>query len=375
MFIRSKLALFSIAALTLACSAPTLATEAFVVNRAEDLRFVPLRESFVAVRSRIEGQVDLMDRLRRQAFKRLSDEWGVPPADKKDVSIGCVARTDTAGNLAFAVVLRGEIEPAKIQAKLLAQNTQVAKKRGFATDQQAVDAQGNPAMRFPYFERDYEYTLVPLANMFVLHAARKGDTRLLDEVLTVLKAPDKLGQSAVGPVVVEGNVKLTDAERKRVTDYSAKAINSGVSKIRDRFRQLHDKLRPGGAKDEDLKSLDERINEIFLKATDFDLKFTYIPGPTEIYRGKYVLKFAAPDDAAKMRELMLEKQMFFRDNASNASIPKAVDTVTLDAQGNNVTVRVELDTLEKRHDASFSYLAFLLSFQGADADLGVNRAQ
>src|SRR4051795_7924093 len=92
--------------------APALATEAFVVNRAQDLRFVSLREPFTQVRSRVEGRVDLMDRLRREAFKKLSEDWGVPPADKKDVALGCVARTDAAGKLAYAIVLKGDIDPA-----------------------------------------------------------------------------------------------------------------------------------------------------------------------------------------------------------------------------------------------------------------------
>ena len=366
----SKHTLFACVAVLIIAGAAD-ATEAYLVNRAQDLHFVPLREAFTQVRSRIEGQVDLMDRVRRGAFKALSDEWGVPPPDKKDVQLGCVARTDAAGNLSYAIILRGEIEPDKIQKKLLHLNEVEAGKRGAKTDQQPVTVQGKPAVRFPYFERNMEYTLVPLDHMFVLNAATKGDQVLLEEVLTALANPDALGKSDPPTVVVEGKMKLTAPERQRVVDFKKKTINAAVAKVRDKFRQLHDQLRPGGARDEDLESLDERMNEQFLKATEYQLKVSWQPG--DIYRGKYILRFGSEDDASKMKELLLEKILFFRENAINQGIPRAMDTVTVLAQGPEVTVRVELDTPEKRYDAAFSYVAFLLSFSGADKDLGITR--
>lgn len=359
---------------TLAFASAAHAAEVYVVNRAQDLRFAPLKEPFVQVRARFEGHVDLMDRLRREAFKRLSDEWGIPPADKKDVQFGCVARSDSAGRLSYALVLRGEIEPAKLADKILDQHRRAAKRRGVTTTVEAATVQGHAASRFPYLERAMTFTLVPLDKMVVLAAQPKGEDALLDEVLAALKEPDKLGRGPVPQVVVNGHVKLSESERKRVQDFQTRQIASPVKKIRDRFKQLHDRLRPGGAKEEDLKSLDERMTEQFLKATDYELKLTYNPSP-ETYRGKYVMTFATPEDATRMRELLLEKALFFRENAANPGIPRALDTVTIDAQGPAVTVRTELDTPEKRHDAAFSYVAFLLSFAGADRSLGIARGK
>lgn len=375
----NRLVLAIVASLVLAPQAAR-ATEAFLVNRAQDLRFVPLRETFTQIRSRVEGHVDLMDRLRRQAFKQLSNDWGIPPADKKDVSIGCVARTDAAGNLSYAIVLRGDIEPDKVKKKLLALNASAAKKRGVAVDQKDVTVQGKAGTRWPYLERGMEFTVVPLERMIVLSAAPKGDQALLEETLTALASPDQLGKGELPTVVVEGKMKLSDAERARVTEFKKKQVAGAVGKIRERFRQLHDTLRPGGAKEDDLKGLDEQLNEQFLKASEYQLKVSWQPGklgtpqtPGDIYRGKYILRFGSEDDATRMKELILEKSLFFRENAQNQGIPRALDTVTVNAQGPEVTVRVELDTPEKRYDAAFSYVAFLLSFTGADRDLGITR--
>lgn len=366
--LRNTLVLFSLLAL-----APHLAhaTEAFLVNRAQDLRFVPLRETFTQVRSRVEGHLDLMDRLRRAAFKQFSNDWGIPPADKKNIELACVARTDSAGKLSYAIVLRGDIEPEKIRKKLLHQNSKAAARRGVALDQKEITVQGKPATRFPYLERGMEFTLVPLDRTFVLAATPRGDQALVEEVLTALASPESLGKGDVQTVVVEGRMKLTETERKRVGEFQKRSVASAVHKIRDRFRQLHDTLRPGGAKDEDLKGLDERLTEQFLKAVDFSLKVSYQPG--DVYRGKYILRFGSEDDATRMRELLLEKALFFRENAQNQGIPRALDAVTVNAQGPEVTVRVELDTPAKRHDAAFSYLAFLLSFSATDRHLGIAR--
>jgi len=315
-----------------------------------------------------------MDRLRREAFKRFSDDWGVPPADKKDVALGCVARTDSANHLSYAIVLKGEIDPARIRAKLVDQHVKAAKRRGVATSPEDITVDGHAATRVPYLQREMEFTLVPLDHIFVACASPKGDQTLLHEVLEALKDPDKLGQAPLGEVQVEGHFKLNDGEKQRVQTFEKKQVGA-VAKVREKFRQLQDKLRPGGAKDEDLQSLDEQLTAQFLKAVDFELKLNYVPSPTELYRGKYVLIFATPDDATKMRELLLEKALFFKDNASNPGIPRALDTVTVDAQDQYCVVRAELDTPEKRYDALFSYVAFLLSFSGADRFLDVNRGQ
>lgn len=358
-------------ALLLAITGAAHATEAYLVNRASDLHFVPLKEAFTQVRSRFEGNVDLLDRVRRQAFKRLSDEWGIPPADSKNVELGCVARTDAAGDLSFAVVVRGEIDPAKIQKKLLAINASEAAKRGAQTDQKPVTVQGKAGTKWPYFERQMEYTTIPLDKTFVLYSAPKGNTALLEEVLTALQNPDQLGKADPPVVVVEAKLRPTEQERKRLGEFRKRQVGGAVAKVRDKFRQLHDSLRPGGAKDEDLKSLDERLNEQFLKSTEYTLKTSWQPG--DDYRGKYVLRFPTDEDAQKMKELVLEKILFFRENARSDGIPRALDTVTVLAQGPELTVRVQLDTPEKRYDAAFSYVAFLLSFSGADRDLGITR--
>lgn len=358
-------------ALLLAITGAAHATEAYLVNRASDLHFVPLKEAFTQVRSRLEGNVDLLDRVRRQAFKRLSDEWGIPPADTKNVELGCVARTDAAGDLSFAVVVRGEIQPEKIQKKLLAINASEAAKRGAPVDQKPVTVQGKSGMKWPYFERQMEYTTIPLDKMFVLYSGPKGNTALLEETLTALQNPDQLGKADPPVVVVEAKLQPTEQERKRLADFRKRQVGGAVAKVRDKFRQLHDSLRPGGAKDEDLQSLDERLNEQFLKSTEYTLKTSWQPG--DDYRGKYVLRFPTDEDAQKMKELLLEKILFFRENARSDGIPRALDTVTVLAQGPELTVRVQLDTPEKRYDAAFSYVAFLLSFSGADRDLGITR--
>lgn len=358
-------------ALLLVLAGAAHATEAYVVNRASDLHFVPLKEAFTQVRSRLDGHVGLVDRLRRAAFKRLADEWGIPPADKANVELGCVARTDAAGKLSYAIVIRGEIDPSKVHKKLLAVNAAQAAKRGFQTDQQPVTVQGKAGTRWPFFERGMEYTAIPLDKMIVLNAAPKGDTAMLEEVLTALANPDQLGKTDPPTVVVEGKMKLSDAERARVMDFKKKQVGGAVAKVRDKFRQLHDQLRPGGAKDEDLQSLDERMNEMFLKATEFQLKVSWQAG--DDYRGKYIMRFPAEEDAQRMKELMLEKMLFFRENARNEGIPRALDTITVLASGPELTMRIQLDTPEKRYDAAFSYVAFLLSFQGADRDLDITR--
>jgi hypothetical protein len=362
-----------LAALALAPAAR--AAEVYVVSNPQDLRFNSLREPFTEVRSRFEGHVDLMDRLRRAAFKKLSEDWGIPPADKKDVKFGAVARTDSAGNLSYVLVLRGEIDPPQIQKKLVEQHKDLAKQRGVTSEPVAEKVQGKDVLRVPYLDRNVNFTLVPLDRMFVIAAAGKGDDTLLEEVLTVLKAPEKLGQGAPPTVVVEGKARFSEGDRKRVGEFQTRQIASPVKAIRDRFQKLHDKLSSSGAKPAQLKSLDERMTEQFLKASEFQIKMTYIPSPKEIYRGKYIMQYASKEEAQAMRELLLEKLLFFRDNAANPGIPRALDTVTVDAQGNAVTVRVELDTLQKRYDAAFSYIAFILSFAGADRALGIARSK
>ena len=374
MLSRFVLACALIAALTgPALVTSVLAEEAYVVNKAQDLRFINLREAFTQVRSRIEGQVDLMDRLRRGAFKAISDDWGIPPADKKDVFLGCVARTDDNAKLWYAIVLKGDIDPARIQAKLLQTNEKAVKRRGGTLSQTPVTVQGHAAMRWPYLEHNMEFTSIPLEKMFVLVANPKGDGSLIEEVLTALKDPAKLGQAPLGPVVVAGHMQLSDTERKRVQEFQARAIASPVQKVREKFKQLNEKLRPGGAQEKDLKSVDEQITDYFLGAADFELRLIYQPGATDLYKAKYVVYFTAPENAQGMRDLMLEKAAFWRENAVNKGIPRALDTVTVDAQGKNVVLRVELDTPEKRYDAAFSYVAFMLSMAGADTALGIMR--
>jgi hypothetical protein len=357
---------------------PARAHNVFVVNKPQDLRFVPMREPFLAVRSRFEGNVDLMDRLRRDAFRRISNEWGVPPADKKDVSIGCVARTDATGRLSYAVVLKGEIDPKKIQASLLDQHARAFKRRGLSPSPRSIDVQGRAAVRLPYSERASVFTLVPLVRMFLLVSTPADETSLVDEMLAALQEPGRLGQGPPPAVNLSARQRLTSGEQKRVRDFHVKNIASPVRALRDRFRKLHDKLRPEGARDEDLQSLDERITDQFLKATEFEMSLAYRPGPgagDDVYSGHYTTQFASADEARRMRELLLEKTLFFKENAIHASIPRALDGVSVDADGTKLHVKIELDTAQKQYDAAFSYVAFLLSFSSADRFLGVSRGK
>lgn len=351
----------------------------FVVNRPQDLRFVPLREPFLAIKSRFGQRADLLDRIRGEVFATMSQRWGIPRPDKKDVAVGCVARTDAGGRLAFALILRGEVDPGKVKDHLIRQHAKAFGRRGLTSRPQEVSAGGHKAWRLPYSERNSAYSIVPLERMVVLASTPNDDASLLEETLQALALPDRLGQGPPPSVDLHARVDaLTPREAQRVREFQTKSVSPGVDKIRDRFRTLHDRLRPGGAREEDLKSLDERLTDQFLRASRFEIRVQYRAGSSpgdDGYGGELAMSFPTPDDAQAMRALLLEKALFFKENAASPSIPRSLDQATVDASGRTVTVKIALDTPEEQYDAAFSYLAFLLSFSSADRWLGISRGK
>lgn len=358
-------------------ASPASAHEVLVVSEPMDLRFVPMREAFVHIRGRFEGQVDLVDRLRREAFKRMSADWGVPPADKKDVRLGCVARTDASGRLSYALVLTGDIDSLRLKDKMVNRHAASFKARGLTPGATDVEVAGHKGVRLPYSERAGVYTLVPMGRYFMIASTPKDDVSLAEQVVKALEAPDQLGKGPVPTIQINVRVELSARERKLAEDFRAEQLNAGLNKLRDRFMKLHDKLRPDGAKADDLKSLDERINELFLKAESFDLSLSYQPGAGEdddVYTGRYVMHFTSPEQAQAMRQMLLEKTLLYKENAVSPGLVVALDAAHIDAQDKWVKVKVPLDTRPKRHDAAFAYLAFLLSFPGSNKALGIATA-
>jgi hypothetical protein len=357
----------------LLCS-PAWSHDVLLVSRASDLHFVPLKDCFLHVRSRLEGGFSLFNGVRRAAFNRLADAWGLPAPDRKQLAIGCVARPDASGRVAYALVLKGDIDGARLKDHLVKRHANFFQKRGLTANPEAVEVQGQKGVRLAYTERPCVFELVPMGRYFVIASLPSGDSSLVEEVVTALKSPESLGKGQPAPFAITARMTLTPAERKRVTEFKTQFISNAINKIRDRFMKLHNRLRPGGGQEEDLKSLDERLNEQFLKAASYDLTLNYQPGAGENddrYTARYVANFASEADAKTMKELVLEKIEFFKENAESPGVPVALNTAHLDVSGNGMVADIRLDTREQRFDALYTYVALLLSLPNTNQDLDI----
>jgi len=349
-----------------------------VVPRPELLDFVDLKDGFLHVRDRFEGRVDLLDRARRVAMGHTMKKWGVPQANKAPLAVGCVARRTDGGRFSYCVVLKGDVEGEKLLSRIVAVHQKHLTGRGYAALISTVDVGGHPATVLGYMERDLVNVLVPMDGFMLMGSAPTDDLSLFRETVAVLDGDGPTPADVPEPVEVEVSVVPTGDESGRMSKAGQKKGDDRLDRLRNRFLKLHEKLRPEGAQEEDLKSLDERVNEQFLRASHYDLKLVYEPGTSaadDAYTNTYVLNYEDPEGASKMRELLLDEVLFFKENATSEGFLNSLDGVRIDARGNQVTISVQTFDEAGRYDAAFSLLASFLTLKGSGSVLGLEGAE
>ncbi|MBI3891372.1 MAG: hypothetical protein HY303_07560, partial [Candidatus Wallbacteria bacterium] len=95
------------------------------------------------------------------------------------------------------------------------------------------------------------------------------------------------------------------------------------------------------------------------------------PG-ADAYHATYQLRLSSPEEAQGLKELLLEKLVFYKENAMAKAGVLAMDAVAIDAQGASVLVRGDADSTTATYNFLYAYVAFLLGYSQADSYLGIN---
>ena len=152
---------------------------------------------------------------------------GIPSPDKKDLSVGIVARPNASGRVSYAVVLKGDLNGERLKERLVARHANFFKKRNLDPQPSEMEVAGQKAVKLRYTERPCCFVLVPMDKYFVIASTPNDDFSLAEEVWDT-KDPSALGRERLPPWSWGPGMQLTDAEKARVKAFKVENINGAV---------------------------------------------------------------------------------------------------------------------------------------------------
>ncbi len=346
---------------------------AFVVTDPKQLQLIDLKESYLAINEGLSERPDILSPIRNLAIRKMFENWGIPRPTHGDLSMGTIVEVEEGTRMSFVVVLKGDVK-GFCTVKNLTQkyrNHMERNKQPIKIDD--IDLNGWKGVRMAYIERDGFWTLLAKDDYLLLCSTGKGDTNLADRTLEVIDS-GKVG-TATPPqqVNISYHGVVTPREKKKATQFLNRTLTATVRKFRKGFRRLYTRI-DGDVDEESLKTTNELINDVSRKMTDFDVKLNYEQGPTkddDLYHVVYVMNLPGEKEAQTLKELLLEKALYYRQNHPEKGIETTLDSIRIDRQGSKLIVEGEIDTKKKQHDFAFAYTAFLMSYARADTYLGL----
>ena len=345
-------------------SSNLLASNAYVVSQPEQLQLVDINESYQYVNKGFKKRFDLLGSIRRLAMGKISKGWGLKELpDKSPLKIGVVANSD-GGPLQFVCVLKGEsLDKKLLMARMVEKYGNHLRRHEKEANVEKIELAGLEGTVLPLIDREGQFVIMESGDHFLLSCVLPGHYELIERTVKVLQGERQRPHSV--DIAYKG--RLTEEERKRVSTFFNRTLGTKVKKFRASLARLLGKLK--GKDGKELKTTNERINELFLQLVDWSVDFHYEESTSAddfLYRVAYELQLPSAEQAQKMKELLLEKVLFYKTNAKHEATVLTMDTLALDVTGNTVTIKAEVDTKEGLHSLSYAYVSFLLGYSKAD---------
>lgn len=351
----------------------TLAGGVFLVNDPANLQLVDLRESYEAVNQRLEYRRDLLTPVRNMAIRRSFAGWGITRPSKGDLALGAVARVEANGQLAWAVVLRGELKGPKVIERLDEKYHRHWKRNGREAQSHEHSVGAWTGRLMPYMERDGALVALGKGNTVFLASTPGSSETLVKELVAALDGGAPHADRAPSQVEIAYRGGMTPSEKERIARFMKRTLEGRLKTMRTGFSKLYAAIGGDEVDDEDFKTTNEKINELFLEMNGFDVKLRFDRGPEGA--GAYALEYriAMPDEgkAQRLKELVLERMVFYRQNNPEQSIEAALDGVRIDRDGATLVVEGEIEGRERQADFAAAYAAMLLSYAEADKFMGL----
>ena len=356
--------------LSVALTGPVLAHNCYVVTDPADLQLVDIGEGYKYVSGQFAQRFDILGPLRRAAGRKMAKGWGVNKMpDKAKVLLGVVAGVDQ-GQLEFVVAVTGDDFDCELLKRRMVEkygNHWRRHKKEPKTSTATIG--GQQATVLPYMERKGELVLVTVSGHLLFASVRPGHYELVERTAKVIANPELRKKQAPDQVKLAYKGSLSPDERTRVREFFQRTVAGRVDKFRKGFEKLYRDLDSEEYKPGDFKTTNEKINDLFLKLTDWSIDLGYRKGPADkddVYQISYQISLPGPKEAQELKELFLEKVLFYKENAQAKAGVAAMDAVALDVSGNTLVVKAEADTQEGAYNFFFAYLAFLFGYSQAD---------
>lgn len=348
-------------------SASMAAAPVFLVTDPAELQLVDLQPGYQYLTEQFSRRFDVLGMIRRAALRKMLKGWGVEAMPDKDrLELGTVARVTDEGRLEFVVVLRGaSLDATLLRRRLVEKYGNHLRRHKLTPAPGTARIGGDDAVVLPLIDRTGEFVVAVVDGALLLASNLPGHHDLLEQTATVVAEGRR--EAAPASVRLHYDGYLTPEERRRVKEFFDRTFQGKVREYRRGFEALYKKL--GEFDPEELKTTNEKINDLFLELVDWSLDYSFTAeGP--VMGLTYRLRLPSEADAQAMRELLLEKVLFYRDNAGSPGIAATMDALALDVQGDTVVVTAAIDSEAGMYDVGGAYLAFLLSYSQADRYLG-----
>ncbi|MBI4872984.1 MAG: hypothetical protein HY814_15630 [Candidatus Riflebacteria bacterium] len=361
---------------TLLLAPAAWAYNAYVVSDPADLQLVDMSEAGRYVSEQFANKFDILTDLRRAAGRKMMKGWGLRKSpDKAKAKLGIVADTST-GPLEFVCVVTGEdVDCSLLRSRMVEKygNHWRRHKRTPAVREETVG--GEPATVLPYMDRKGELILAVVNGHLLFASVLPGHFDLLERTMAVVKDPSLRKKAPPASVHLGYKGALSDDERNRVKEFFQRTVVGKVEKFRRGFEKLYQGLDAKEFDAKEFRSTNEKINDLYLKLIDWSADLQYNRGPNpkdDLYKVACSLRLPSDEDAQALKELLLEKILFYKENAAGKAGILAMDAVGLDASGPTVTIKAEIDSTEGAYNMFFAYYAFLLGYSQADRYMGIN---
>ena len=354
---------------------PAWANNAWVVTDPSQLQFIDMEEGYSYLTKQFTKRFDILNAIRRAAARKMVKGWGLKKMpNKAKLEMGVVADA-SSGPLQFVIAIRGERFDAELLRKRLVEKYGNHLNRHEVTPApQETQIAGFSTTVLPYIDRKGELVIVVADGKMLFASVLPGQYDLIERTAQVLANPDMQATSVPDKVRLTYQGYLTDEERRRIQEFFNRTITGKVKKFRNSFAKLYDDI-DADVDEESFKTTNEKINDHFLKLESWATDLQYTKGGSsedDYYQIAYNLTLPTAEEAQSMKELLLEKILFYKENARNEAAVLALDTVSLDVSDNIVTMAAEIDTKEGQYNYFFAYLAFLLSYTQTDRYLVVD---
>ncbi|MBI4861402.1 MAG: hypothetical protein HY815_14255 [Candidatus Riflebacteria bacterium] len=366
---------FALLALVSVLTTQALASNVYVVTDPADLQMVDLEEGYRYVSSEFASRFDILNPIRRVAARKMVKGWGLKEMpDKARVYLGVVANTDP-GTLEFAVVIKGDaLDCQKLKARLIEKYGNHWRRHKLESKPKSATIGGVEATVLPYIQRKGELVIVIAEGQLIFGSVVPGHYDLIERTVQVVRDPSRKRPQPPASTHVSAKGTLSPEERTRVKEFFQRTVTGRVDKFRKGFERLYKKLDSEEFNPQEFKTINEKLNDIFLKHTGYTLDLQYKGGSdgNGTYKLVYTLTFPSPQEAQDAKELLLEKVLFYKENSQAKAGVLAMDAVALDASGPTVTVTAEADSKKGVYNFYFAYLAFLLGYSQTDRYLVAN---